>query len=86
MIDYHWPCHVLEEPDGSYRVSPAGMIGCDGTGKTREEAEARARQALQHYLMTKDEEAVMAIGVYQHSDLEGLLSGNMIRLQVNLPE
>ncbi|MFD0986112.1 type II toxin-antitoxin system HicB family antitoxin [Methyloligella solikamskensis] len=86
MTDYHWPCHVSQDEDGSYRVSPAGMAGCDGTGKTQEEAEARARQALQHFLLSSDEEALLAIGVYQHGDIESALTGEMIRLKVDLPD
>lgn len=86
MIDYHWPCHVSQDEDGIYRVNPAGMVGCDGTGETQEEAEALARQALQRYLLSKSTEALLAIGVYQHSDIESVISGKVVRLKVSLPD
>jgi hypothetical protein len=85
MIDYHWPCHVKRENGGLYRVSPVGMIGCDGTGATQDEAAEKARQMLQRYIRSKNMEALMAIGVYFHSDIQGIMKGEMIRLEVDLP-
>lgn len=85
MVDYHWPCHVFQDEAGNYRVSPAGIGGdCDGTGKTREEAEARALEALQHFLSSEDN-ALLAIGLCQHTDLQSVMAGETIRLKVDLP-
>ncbi len=84
MIDYHWPCHVKRE-NGLYRISPVGMIGCDGTGKTQAEAAETARRMLQSYIRNKNIEPLMAIGVSFHNDIESLMKGEMIRLEIRLP-
>ncbi len=85
MIDYHWPCYVTRESDGVYRVSPVGMVGCDGTGKTQDEAAENAREVLQRYISVRDRDALIAIGIYLHTDVQGLMDGEMIRLTVALP-
>ncbi len=85
MIDYHWPCRVQLDETGKYRVCPVGMVGCDGDGETREEAAAKAQKALQAYLASRNIEALLAIGLYQHNDMDSLIAGELIRVRVDLP-
>ena len=84
VLPYYWPCRVMRA-EGLYRVSPVAMVGCDGLGKTKREAAARAKQALQSYLCSRKHEAFLALGLPRHPEVSSHLSGEMIRLEIELP-
>lgn len=83
-LPYYWPCKVTRL-EGLYHVSPMAMVGCDGLGRTKREAAANAKRALQSYLTSRKQEALLALGLPRYPELRSYLAGEMIRLEVELP-
>lgn len=74
---------MARDDDGLLRVSPFKVAGCDGVGRTLDEASSQTAELLRAYLATQREGQVF-VPLFD-LDAAQLADGEVVRIRLDLP-